>query len=84
MEPNSTDVSSFSCGHASLNSHLIITHHPSQWDCDTCYGVDAALVENAVEELEPHDGEDDDEEHDEQHDVEERDHRHDDRVDHNL
>ena len=41
-------------------------------------------MENAVEELEPHDGEDDDEEHDEQHDVEERDHCHDDRVDHNL
>ena len=41
-------------------------------------------MENAVEELESHDGKDDDEEHDEQHDVEERDHRHDDCVDDNL
>ena len=49
-----------------------------------CNCIDTALVENAVEELKSHDGEDDDEEHDEQHDVEEGDHRHDDRVDDNL
>ena len=49
-----------------------------------CNCIDTALVENAVEELQSHDGEDDDEEHDEQHDVEEGDHRHDDRVDDNL
>ena len=49
-----------------------------------CNCIDTAFVENAVEELESHDGEDDDEEHDEQHDVEERDHRHDDCVDDNL
>ena len=49
-----------------------------------CNCIDTAWVENAVEELQSHDGEDDDEEHDEQHDVEQGDHRHDDRVDDNL
>ena len=49
-----------------------------------CNCIDTAGVENAVEQLQPHDGEDDDEEHDEQHDVEQGDHRHDDRVDDNL
>ena len=49
-----------------------------------CNCIDTAGVENAVEQLQPHDGKDDDEEHDEQHDVEQGDHRHDDRVDDNL
>ena len=86
-ESNLTDFapfSSFSGTQCGLNNSISLIFSIITVESLACNCIDTALMENAVEELEPHDGEDDDEEHDEQHDVEEGDHRHDDRIDDNL
>ena len=51
---------------------------------NTCDFIEAGLVEDAGEELQPDDGVDDDDEHDQQHDVEQGDQRHQDGIQHNL